>query len=251
MRVVIIEDERAAAENLKFLLSEIDVSIYIDRIIDTVSDAIAYFSEETPIQLAFFDIHLADGISFEIFDKVKVNVPVIFTTAYDEYAIKAFKVNSIDYLLKPIDEDELKEAVDKFKSNRQNVPVAEQFKQMLQKLDTEKKTYKTTYLVQQRDTLIPVNVNDIAYFNIDAGVVSAISFDNKSYSIDEKLEDIEEELNPNKFFRANRQFIVQRKAIKNLQLYFNGKLILNVQPKSNEQIVVSKAKAPQLKNWMN
>ncbi|WP_299556007.1 LytTR family DNA-binding domain-containing protein [Seonamhaeicola sp.] len=251
MKVVIIEDEKAAAENLKFLLSEIDPSIQVDKIIDTVSGAVDYFSKTSTFELAFFDIHLADGNSFEIFEKAEIRVPVIFTTAYDEYALKAFKVNSIDYLLKPIDEDELKEAIERFKSTNQNVPVNEQFNKMLQMLNTEKKTYKTTYLVQQRDTLIPLNVDDIAYFIIDAGIVKAISFDTKSYIIDEKLEDIEEALNPNHFFRANRQFIVQRKAIKNLQLYFNGKLILNVQPKPNEQIVVSKAKAPQLKNWMN
>ena len=251
MRVVIIEDEKAAGENLKFLLSEIDASIQVDKIIDTVSAAVDYFSKENDIELAFFDIHLADGISFEIFDKVQINAPIIFTTAYDEYALKAFKVNSIDYLLKPIDEDELKEAIDKFKSASHSAPIKEQFSQMLQILNAEKKTYKTTYLVQQRDTLIPLHVDNIAYFTIDAGIVKGISFNNKSYTIDEKLENIEAILNPDQFFRANRQFIVQRKAIKNLQLYFNGKLILNVEPKPTEQIVVSKVKAPQLKKWMN
>ncbi|MEO1030349.1 MAG: LytTR family DNA-binding domain-containing protein [Bacteroidota bacterium] len=251
MRVLIIEDEKAAAENLKILLSEVDASIHVDTIIDTVSGAVDYFSEAHDIELAFFDIHLADGISFEIFDTVKVDVPVIFTTAYDEYAVKAFKVNSVDYLLKPIDEDELKEAIAKYKSTKQHVPVNEQFQQMLQMLNTEKKNYKTTYLVQQRDTLVPLSVNDIAYFTIDTGIVKATSFDKKGYIIDEKLEDIEAQLDPDQFFRANRQFIVQKKAIENLQLYFNGKLILNITPQPDEQIVVSKAKAPQLKKWMN
>ena len=251
MNVVIIEDEKAAAENLKFLLSEVDATIHVDRVIDTVSSAVDYFSEEQPIELAFFDIHLADGISFEIFDKVQIKVPLIFTTAYDEYAIKAFKVNSIDYLLKPIDEDELKEAIDKYKASKAPVLVNDQFQQMLQLLQTDKKSYKSTYLVQQRDTLVPLGVNDIAYFTIDAGIVKAIAFDKKGYVIDEKLEDIEAQLDPDQFFRANRQYIVQKKAIENLQLYFNGKLILNIEPKPTEQIVVSKAKAPQLKKWMN
>ncbi|WP_422107070.1 LytR/AlgR family response regulator transcription factor [Winogradskyella sp.] len=251
MRVLIIEDEKAAAENLKILLSEVDASIHVDTIIDTVSGAVDYFSEAHDIELAFFDIHLADGISFEIFDTVKVDVPVIFTTAYDEYAVKAFKVNSVDYLLKPIDEDELKEAIAKYKSTKQQVPVNEQFQQMLQMLNTEKKSYKATYLVQQRDTLVPLSVNDIAYFTIDTGIVKATSFDKKGYIIEEKLEDIEAQLDPDQFFRANRQFIVQKKAIENLQLYFNGKLILNIAPQPDEQIVVSKAKAPQLKKWMN
>lgn len=251
MNVLIIEDEQAAAENLKYLLKEIDPSITVETVIDTVVDAVDFFNKEHSIALAFFDIHLADGISFEIFEKVQVNVPIIFTTAFDEYAIKAFKVNSVDYLLKPIDEEELKDAIDKYKSTRQASPINEQFKQMLQLIKSEKKSYKNTYLVQQRDTLIPLNVNDVAYFTIDDSIVKAVVKDNKSFIIDKKLEDIETELNPALFFRANRQFIVNRNVIENLQLYFNGKLILNVNPKSQEQIVVSKAKAPQLKNWMH
>nr|WP_297916516.1 LytTR family DNA-binding domain-containing protein [uncultured Allomuricauda sp.] len=251
MKVVIIEDEKAAAENLKFLLRTVDSTIEVDRIIDTVSGAVDYFSQQNDIELAFFDIHLADGISFKIFDKVQIETPIIFTTAYDEYALKAFKVNSIDYLLKPIDEDELKEAMDKYRFTKKKVPMDSQLQQVLQILTTDRKMYKSTYLVQQRDTLIPLSVDDVAYFTIDAGIVKAISFDSKGYIMDENLENIEMELNPNQFFRVNRQFIIQRRAIENIQLYYNGKLILNVSPKTSDQIIVSKAKAPQLKKWIN
>ena len=251
MNVLIIEDEQAAAENLKYLLKEIEPSITFETVIDTVVDAVDFFNKEHSVELAFFDIHLADGISFEIFEKTQVNVPIIFTTAYDEYAIKAFKVNSVDYLLKPIDEDELKEAINKYKTTKQTRLLTDQFQQMLQLMSAEKKSYKSTYLVQQRDTLVPLSVDNVAYFTIDASIVKAVTRDNKSFIIDKKLEDIEIELNPELFFRANRQFIVNRNAIENLQLYFNGKLILNVNPQPEEQIIVSKAKAPQLKNWMN
>lgn len=251
MKVVIIEDEHAAAENLKYLLKEIEPSIIIETVIDTVIGAVNFFNKEHSVALAFFDIHLADGISFEIFEQVQVNVPVIFTTAYDEYAIKAFKVNSIDYLLKPIDEDELKDAINRYISSKQALPINDQFQQILQLMNAKKKSHKSSYLVQQRDTLVPLNVLDIAYFIIDSGIVKAITKDHKNYVIDKKLEDIEAELNPTDFFRANRQYIVQRNAIENLQLYFNGKLILNIKPKPQEQIIVSKAKAPQLKSWMN
>lgn len=250
MNVVIIEDERAAVENLKFLLLETDPSIKIDRIIDNVSEAIRYFSEENHIELAFFDIHLADGISFEIFEKVTLKTPIIFTTAYNEYAIRAFKVNSVDYLLKPIDDDELRQALEKFKASRYKAPPENYFQEMLQMLRSEKKSYRSTYLVQQRDTLIPLNVNDIAYFTIDTGIVKAMTIQNKEYIIDEKLEAVEEQIDPNWFFRANRQFIVNRNAIKNLRLYFNGKLILTIDPKPEVPIVVSKVKAPQLKTWI-
>lgn len=252
MKVVIIEDEYTALENLKYLLQDIDKDIEVIATFDTVSKSIAYFNGKVEAELAFFDIHLADGISFEIFEKTNINIPIIFTTAYDEYALKAFKVNSIDYILKPIDEEELEQAVNKYKSTQQ-LPVsnAQQFQQMVEMLTKQKKQYKSTYLVQQRDTLFPLNISDIAYFTINSGIVSAVTFEHKNYIIDEKLENIEVELNSDIFFRANRQFIVQRKAIQNLQLYFNGKLLLNVLPQPQEQIIVSKAKAPQLKKWMN
>lgn len=251
MRVVILEDEKSAAENLKHLLSEVDPSIQVDRILDTVSGAVDYFSKNRDIELAFFDIHLADGNSFEIFSHVKVNVPLIFTTAYDEYALRAFKVNSIDYLLKPIDEDELKEAVEKFKASSQHHRITEEFKQLIGKLHLKSKKYKTTFLVHQRDKLIPIGVEDIAYITIEAGIVKAVTFDSQSYILDGKLEDIQANLDPEHFFRANRQFIIQRRAIVSMTFYFNGKLILNIEPKPAERIIVSKIKAPLLKSWIN
>ncbi|NER11840.1 response regulator [Leptobacterium flavescens] len=252
MKVLVIEDEQAAAENLIYLLKDLEPNIQILATIDSVAGSISYFNRGTEADLVFMDIHLADGISFEIFETAKVETPIIFTTAYDEYALKAFKVNSIDYLLKPIDKEELKESIDKFKSRQSSLtPANEQLQNVLNFINTQQRNYKSTYLVQQRDTLIPVSVDEIAYFCIDTGVVKAVSFQNTSYVIDKKLEDIEEELDPRNFFRANRQYIVQRKAIENVQLYFNGKLILNTIPKSEEQIVISKVKAPQLKEWIN
>lgn len=251
MKVVIIEDEKTAAENLIYHLAQIDPLIEVDMVIDTVSGCIDYFNESRDIDLAFFDIHLADGISFDVFKDVEINTPVIFTTAYDEYALKAFKVNSIDYLLKPIDEDELKESIERFKALNRNVRMPREFESVLELLRTASKKYKSTFLVQQKDKLIPLDVADIAYFTIENGVVKAISFEDKSYIVEEKLEDIKAVLNPDQFFRANRQFIVHRKAIKNMSIYFNGKLILNVTPPPSEKIVVSKVKAPQLKMWID
>jgi len=251
MRVVILEDEKSAAEYLKQLLGEVDPSVEVDTIIDTVSGAVAYFKKERDIELAFFDIHLADGNSFDIFKEVDINTPLIFTTAYDEYALKAFKVNSIDYLLKPIDEDELREAIEKFKSSNRSLRMPKAFESVLEILGKVSKKYKSTFLVQQRDKLIPIDVADIAYITIDASIVKAVTFEGKSYIIDEKLEEIEAGLNPDQFFRANRQFIIQRRAIANLTIYFNGKLILNIDPKPEERIIISKAKAPQLKDWIN
>lgn len=251
MRVIILEDEKSAAENLKHLLGDVDSTIQVECILDTVSSAVDYFKQGSNAELAFFDIHLADGNSFDIFKEVEVKVPVIFTTAYNEYALKAFKVNSIDYLLKPIDEDELREAVEKFKSLNKSTRIPGEFERVIEMLRKETKRYKSTFLVNQRDKLIPIDVSDIAYIQIDSGIVKAYTFKGESYIIDEKLEDIESDLDPAKFFRANRQFIVQRSAVVNLTLYFNGKLILNIHPAPEERIIISKVKAPLIKEWMH
>jgi len=253
MKIIIVEDEIAASENLAYLLHEIDSKIEIVTVLDSVKLAVDYFSKSIDADLVLMDIHLADGISFEIFDQVKINIPVIFTTAYDQYAIKAFKVNSIDYLLKPIVEEELSAALDKFKNltTVTEVETNQQMKGLLEMLQVKNKLYKSTYLVSQRDEILPLSINTIAFLYIDTGIVKAVTDDNKSYAIDKKLEDIEEELDPSLFFRANRQFIVNKKAIESIKLYFNGKLIINTNPVFSERIVVSKAKAPIFKKWMD
>lgn len=254
MKVVIIEDELAASDNLTYLLQSIDPSIQVLKVLDSVKSSVGYFSKPNEAELAFMDIHLADGISFEIFDQVSIQIPVVFTTAYNQYTLKAFKVNSIDYLLKPIDEDELSAALEQFKEQSQEKGMADdQLKGLLDLINTKTKTkhYKTTFLVNHRDQLIPLKTERIAYFHIDLGVVKGVTDDNQSYSIDYKLEDIEEELDPEQFYRVNRQFILHREAIVNIKYYFNGKLIITVNPVCNERIVVSKAKATEFKNWMN
>lgn len=252
MKVVIVEDEIAASENLAYLINGIDPSIEILTVLDSVKSSVDYFSKESEAELVFMDIHLADGISFEIFDQVALKIPVIFTTAYDQYAVKAFKVNSIDYLLKPINEEELSDAINKFKSkSKNNEPSSNQLEGLMQLLQTKNKSYKTTYLVHQRDELLPIKTDDIAYFYIETGIVKGTTFANKSYIIDKKIEDIESELNPELFHRINRQFVINRNAITNIKFYFNGKLIINVNPPFSERVVASKAKASEIKNWMN
>ncbi|WP_282080777.1 LytR/AlgR family response regulator transcription factor [Aquimarina algiphila] len=252
MKVVLVEDEITASDQLAFLLNAIDPNIEILKVLDSVKTAIEYFSNTHEASLVFMDIHLADGISFEIFEQVQIETPIIFTTAYDQYAIKAFKVNSIDYLLKPIDEDELSEAIQKFK-NRSNEDgsLNNQIHGMLQLLQAKTKHYKTTYLVHHRDELIPVKTENIAYFYIDTGIVKAITLENKAYIIDKKLEDIEDELDPEVFNRVNRQFIIHKITISTIKQYFNGKLIVNITPIAKERIVVSKAKATAFKKWVD
>ncbi|WP_136480268.1 LytR/AlgR family response regulator transcription factor [Cognatitamlana onchidii] len=253
MKVVIVEDEITAAENLTYLVNKIDASIEILTVLDSVKLAVDYFSKPTEAQLVFMDIHLADGISFEIFEQVSLNIPIVFTTAYDQYAIKAFKVNSVDYLLKPVNEEELSQAINQFKNQNVSDSSANEsnIQGLLELLQTKSKSYKTTYLVHHRDELLPIKTEDLAYFYIETGIVKGVTFNNKSYMIDKKLEDIENELDPDMFHRINRQFVVNRNAVANIKFYFNGKLIMNVNPPAKERIVVSKAKASEVKNWLN
>ena len=252
MKVVIVEDELAASENLTYLLHSIDNTIEILKVIDSVKSSVAYFSKSHEAELVFMDIHLADGISFEIFDSVSINIPVIFTTAYNQYALKAFKFNSIDYLLKPIDKDELSDSLEQYKVQTKQKGIADhQIKGLLDLVSGKTKTYKSTFLVNHRDQLIPIKTENIAYFRIDTGIVKGITSDNKSYIIDQKLDDLEEELDPEQFYRTNRQIILNRDAIINIKQYFNGKLTVVVNPVCDERIVVSKAKATEFKAWVS
>ena len=252
MKIVIVEDEIAASENLTYLLKNINPEIEVLAVLDSVRASVQYFSSPTEAELVFMDIHLADGLSFQIFDQVQINKPVIFTTAYDQYALKAFKVNSIDYLLKPIDEDELFKAMNQFKVQSKIEPTPDlKIEGLLNLIKAQTPTYRTTYLVSQRDQLIPIKTSTLAYIYIDTGLVKGVTNQNQTYTIDKKLEDIEKELNPALFYRVNRQLIVHKDAISNIKYYFNGKLILNVSPTFIEKIVVSKAKSADFKKWIN
>lgn len=251
MRVVILEDEKSAADNLKGLLAQVDASIAIDRVIDSVADAVAYFQTECSAELAFFDIHLADGNSFDVFERANVRIPVIFTTAFADYAIKAIKVSGVDYLLKPIDADELRGALSRLRSVVPQVDeLANRLHALLSAVKEPLPKYRSSFLVQRREHLIPVRVSDVASVRIESGVVKVTTFDGSSFTVDEKLDAIEAGLDPHLFFRANRQVIVQRSSVESLGVYFNGKYLLNIRPAAPERIVISKARGPRLKQWL-
>lgn len=251
MKAIIIEDEQSAADNLRFLLQAVAPDIQILGSIETVSDAIAFFKENKEYDLVFMDIHLADGNSFEIVKEVEPIAPIIFTTAYDQYAIQAFKLNSIDYLLKPIRESELENAILKFKDKRHKMLVStQQIEALMSLMSASKKTFRSSFLVQKKDTFIPIASSDFAFFFIQDGIVRGTTTDNRTFSFNEKLEDLESDLDPELFFRANRQYLIQRTAIKSLQTYFNGRLVVKLQPQEKDKIVVSKANASMLKAWL-
>lgn len=252
MKAIIIEDEQSAADNLQFLLQSVAPDIQIIALIETVSEAIDFLKEQDEYDIIFMDIHLADGNSFEIVEEVEPATPIIFTTAYDQYAIKAFKLNSIDYLLKPIREIELKNAINKFRNKYTPPPLtAQQIKDFIDTIKAPKKVFKNSLLVQQKDSLIPIPSQDFTLFYIKHGVVRGITKDHQSYSINQKLEELEYELDPELFFRANRQYLIQRSAIKSLHPYFNGRMLIHIKyPSANEKIIVSKANVNKLKTWL-
>ncbi len=250
MKTIIIEDEAVAAQALQSLIKEICPEIEIIAVLQSIDESIEWFRENQMPDLAFMDIHLADGSSFTIFEEVEVTCPVIFTTAYDEYALKAFEVNSIDYLLKPINIKDLERAINKYK----NLSVRQEYdsdllSQLMMNLKQNKSSYKSFFLVPEKDKLIPLAINDIAYIYIDTKMVKAISYNERTFYLDQSLDELMHQLNPHLFFRANRQYIISKNAVKDLSFWFGNKLSINMQVSTPERILINKARVAEFKRW--
>ena len=253
MKALIIEDEIMAAKTLQKLLGEVSPETEIITVLESIEDSVAWLEENPMPDLMFMDIHLADGSSFAIFEQVDITCPVIFTTAYDEYALKAFEVNSIDYLLKPISRDALEHAMSKYHNllsqGRQN-DNRDKLEALLDQL-TDKKSFKRCFLLPERDKLVPLLANDIAYAYIDAKTVKLVSLERKTYYMSQTLDDLMAQLDPQVFFRANRQFIISRYAVKDVSVWFGNKLAINLNVETPEKIVVSKARVAEFKHWFS
>ena len=247
MKVLIIEDEAPAYRRLEKLIKESDPSSEIVGIIQSVKDGIEWFQLNSSPDLIFSDIQLADDLSFTIFKQLNITIPIIFITAFDEYAINAFKFYSIDYLLKPVNADDLKKSIEKYKTIQQR-NTGNNFDELLKKL-TEKK-YRERFLVYSGDSLIPINCSDVAYFLSENGASMLITNENKRFFISDSLDILEDELHPNEFFRANRQFIISSKSIVKIHNFGNQKLKIIIKPTSAEEVIISKLKATAFKNWL-
>jgi two-component system LytT family response regulator len=250
MKAIIIEDEIVAAQALQALIQDIDSDIQIIAVLQSIDESVEWFQTGPASDLVFMDIHLADGSSFTIFEKTTIPCPIIFTTAYDEYALKAFEVNSIDYLLKPINKKDLERAIHKYKNftshPAENVDL---MNKLVSTLKQNKTTYKSYFLVPEKDKLIPLAINDIAYIYIDAKMVKAVTLSNRIYYLDQVLDDLMQQLDPGLFFRANRQYIIAHKAVKDMSIWFGNKLSLNLHVSTPERILVSKARVGEFKKW--
>ena len=247
MKVIIVEDEPRAAQRLEKLILEIDDSIQVLAQLDSVESVVEWLNENEIPELFFMDIHLADGSAFEIFNQVKIAQPIIFTTAYDEYAIQAFKVNAIDYILKPIKKDELQTALNKYKS-LQSKPSFD-YSELVKQIQKETPQKLKRFLIRVGQTLKTVEVNDVAYFYTEDKITFLISNEGKRYPIDFSLEKLEEDLDSEIFFRINRQFIVRVSAITKMVTVSKSRVKLYLEPCSIETIV-STERSGKFKKWL-
>lgn len=250
IKVVIIEDEQSAVNRLIKELDKVtEAEFEILAIIDSVREAVLWLKENDSAELIFSDIQLTDGLSFEIFRTIDIDTPVIFTTAYDEYALQAFKLNSIDYLLKPIDPIEISHAISKF-LGRGTEENSDYKKQLSDLVSSFKPTaYRSSFLVSYRHKMMMIDVTEVAYLYVKERGIFLKKKDGQEYVVDFFLDDLEKQLDPSKFYRANRQFLVARAAISEIEPYFNGRLVLSIKPEIDTLVTISKSKASDFKKW--
>lgn len=254
MKVLIIEDEQAVARRLVKLVAEMEPGFEILEVIDSVEDAVNWLNNNKMPDLLFMDIHLADGISFEIFDQVQVDAPVIFTTAYDNYAIRAFKVNSVDYLLKPLNREELHKAMDKFlamKNAGEDVHPGVDYKRLAALISGEQKPLQTRMLVRFGQKFKSIEIKDVACFYTDDKTVYLHTFGDKRYPIDERLDSLEEVLDPDQFFRVNRGAIVNFDAIDEMEAYSKSRVHMTLKKPLDMDFVSSTVRSGAFKNWLS
>lgn len=250
MRALIVEDETAAASNLQSILTEVEPTIEVVAVVESIVETVEFIkSRSSELDIIFMDIHLADGDAFRIFSMVDVVTPIIFTTAYDQYALQAFKVNSIDYLLKPISPDEVRRSLTKLRSLSQQ-PVSEPQSEKLRRTAESRNEIKRTFLVNYKDRIIPLQPSDIAFFYTSAERVCAYMMSGECYPLDGTLESILTLLDPVEFIRANRQFIVGRHAIKDISRWFGSRLSLNLLIDPPEIIIIPKARVNEFREWL-
>lgn len=252
-KVLIVEDEMPSARKLKAFISQLEPEFEVVTILESVAETVEFLSKNS-VDLIFLDIHLADGNSFSIFDQVDVNTPIIFTTAFDQYAIDAFSQNSIGYLLKPLSKEKLALAIAKFKQMHQQPSQPESFidYQKLGLLIAQQQVhdYQERFMVYYKDKIKTIPVEDIAYFYADGKAVFMRLHSNKTYDVNFTLEQLENKLNPRHFFRANRKYIVHIKAVKEAMVYSKSKLKLHLSPDAPTDVIVSSLKASTFKQWL-
>jgi len=248
MTTIIIEDEKPAARMLQRKLEKLNIPVQV--MLHSVREAVEWFQQNPHPELIFLDIQLSDGLSFEIFEKVTIQSPIIFTTAYDEYALRAFKLNSIDYLLKPIDEDDLEVAVDKYKKLIAPKPAIDM--QMIRQLFTSSQApeYKKRFSVKVGDHIKIIPIEDVELFYSEFKGTFLHTFEGRTFLLDTTLEALEKELEPTQFFRVSRKYIITHTALKDIVVYSNSRLKLTLKSYNKEEVIVSRERVGEFKEWL-
>jgi DNA-binding LytR/AlgR family response regulator len=250
MKVFIVEDEAPAANRLAKLVTDLYPGTEITGRADSIESAVRFFSQHKPVDLVFMDIQLADGLSFDIFNQVPLTTPVIFTTAFDQYTLKAFKVNSVDYLLKPVDENELKAAIDKhLQRNNQQQQLPPNLASLL--AGFTKPNYRERLMIKKGSQYISLKTASIAYCYADGKLCFAVDSAGNRYMIEDTLSQLEEQLKPSDFYRINRHMIVQIDAIKKVHTWMGARLKLEIAPPTVMDTVVSRDKVTDFKDWLD
>jgi DNA-binding LytR/AlgR family response regulator len=250
MKIVIIEDEKITADDLADTIKSVEPDASIVAMLGSVKTAISYFQENDVPDIIFSDVQLGDGLSFEIFKTIKVAAPVIFCTAYDEYALNAFRTNGIDYILKPFNSASIVSALNKYRDLKQSFSGNERpYKELLSVLTQINTPKSSSILVYQGEKIFPVRLEEIALFFIENEITFLITFTNRKYSVNKNLEELEQ-LAGTEFFRVNRQCLLNRKAVVEASQYFSRKLSITISVPFNEKITVSKEKTPQFLSWL-
>lgn len=251
MKVVIIEDEQFASMRLKKMIHEYDKDIEVLAELESVEESVKWFKENQEPDLLFLDIHLEDDLSFAIFDKVDVSCPIIFTTAFDEYAIKAFKLRSIDYLLKPIVKEELITALKKYNEYAGGNQNSENLNSLYDMIVNKNQSYRERLSISFGAKIKTIKIDEVAYFTSEEGMTYAYLFDKANYPVDLSLDKLISELDPTKFFRINRQMLLSIDAIKDVHVYPKSRLKLELNPKYDKEVFVSLDKVTSFKKWLN
>jgi len=250
MKILIVEDEDLAVKKLQKTLAAVNPSARVVGTTDSIKSTVEWLQQNQQPDLILMDIELADGQSFEIFNLTEVSSPVIFTTSYDEFALKAFKVNSVDYLLKPIQKEDLHAALEKFQKIKSSaeVKIESLVKELQQKL--QPKEYRKRFLVKLGQKLVSVEIGEIAFFYSDGRLNFFKTIDNRKFVVDYTMDELEEMLDPQKFFRISRSFYVSVNSIEKIDDYFGNRLILGLKPAVEKEALVSREKVTEFKNWM-
>lgn len=251
MKILIIEDEKHNASRLQRLLTEISHEFEIEGVLETVKESVSWLEKRAAPDVILMDIRLSDGLSFDIFDKVDVVSPVIFTTSYDEYAVRAFKVNSIDYLLKPIEKEELETALEKVDIERKKSIPSLELEQLLHLFREKSPVFRKRFLLPRANGYKTLTVGEIGYIFTEQKITYLVTRDGNSEILGQTMDELEDELDPDVFFRANRQFIIHIDSVGMIQNDINGKLKVVLKHDHTIEIIVSREKAPLLKKWLD